>query len=1362
VQVSDGLGTVLATDTVSVTVTGSNDVPGIGSDTNVGSVEEDGVLQAEGLLSGFDIDNGASFSWSIGPSPTGYSADYLYTADRWSVLRNGTVLFSDEFDNGVPPVNGSSLGVGGIFGEAGGRLIFDGALATATLGIGTNELRAQNNLVALTDAGPDLNFGLKIDDDIVYEAVFDLAVPTAGSAYGIALSDRLSASQAGDDLLQLNVFGDGAGGVRVSFADSDIVADTVSELESLSFGVPTAGTQIVLRFVHDNETPGELRAAFDVLDGSGTVVLSHSFAAVGHIFGTGTPDYPADDELFTRPQITAFGPDINGNVREGTYGTLSIDGSGHWTYVLDNEAPQVQALGAGEVLTERFWVRVVDQFGTSARLPIDITISGTDEAPEIGGTTTGEVFEDGAKFAVGQLTASGVSPDHSWSVIDGSGLPSGLAAGQYGFLHLDSILGQWTYSLDNSAFQVQSLAQGEQVADSFTLELYDAGVLVASEIVTVTVTGTNDIPGIAADTPPSGLVEEDGTQIAEGQLSGFDIDNGAMFRWSIGPSPTGYSADYLYTADRLSITRNGELFFSDEFDNGLPPVGGIYGVGGVFGEAGGRLIFDGALATATLGIGTNELRAQNNLVVLTDAGPDLDLGLKIDDDIVYEAVFDLAVPGADSAYGIALSDRLSASQAGDDLLQLNVWGDGAGGVRVSFADSDIVADMVSELESFNLGLPAGGTQIVLRFVHDNETPGELRAAFDVLDGGGMVVQSHSFAAVGRIFGAGTPDYPADDELFTRPQITAFGPDTNGSVRAGTYGTLSIDGSGHWSYVLDNEAPQVQALGAGETVTERFWVRVVDQYGTSSRAPIDIAVTGTNDAPVLAPVGPLGVEERAELSFAAAASDVDGAAGTLSFSLVDAPQGASIDAASGLFTWTPLETQDGEHTFTVRVADASGAFAEQLVTVAVLEDAELDAGFGADDGVADAFRIMRAGDNLHGYLGEALVFDRPLAELAATGFSVVGSGDDDSLVVEGALDGIPELRVEAFGGNDHIDLTGLSSPALVEGGDGDDTIIGGAGDDRLFGGAGADVLSGGPGEDLLDGGEDGDTALLERIAPVAYADLGSSGVDLDHGEYIAVPHDPAYELAEGTIQLWFKADNARKEQALLAKDAAGLGAGELLIWLEDGDLRVKLESATDRHVIRADNVVRSDTWYQLTFTFGPQGMKLYLDGALVGENAYTGGLEGNTRPAVLGGSNSDDRPGGKLKVKDTFDGRIDEVALFGSALTPAQIAQTLEKGALAVLAPSDASDLLVGVEDIVYKDGMALAGTLLSRAEQQRAQAEARWGIAGWDDAAGEPPPQSRARIQWDDCWTGLSAMPGEAAWRPVFSTTAWLWLAARR
>jgi VCBS repeat-containing protein len=685
VQVADAFGAVLGSDSVTITVTGTNDLPGISANMPPsGLVSEDGVGIAQGELFGADIDNGASFTWSIGPAPTGYSADYLYTADRLSVTRNGTPFFSDEFDNDLPPVGGI-YGVGGIFAEAGGRMIFDGSLGSATLGIGTSELRAQNNAVLLFDAGPDLGQGLKIDDDIVYEAAFDLAVPQAGSAYGIALSDRLNNSQAGDDLLQLNVFGDGAGGLRVVFADADIVADMVSELESLSFGVPAGGAQIVLRLMHDNDAPGELRGAFDVVDGTGTVMLSHSFAAVGHIFGSGTPDYPGDDEVWTRPQITAFGRDTNGNAMQGAYGTLSIDPSGHWTYVLDNDAPQVQALDAGDSVSERFWVRVVDQFGTSSRAPIDITITGAEEGLEIGGATTGEVFEDGARPAVGQLTPPSSAPV-LWAVE--------APAGVYGSLSVEATTGLWTYTLFNDAPQVQDLAQGEQQVEQFTVTVSDLGGVIDSATIAVTVTGTNDFPSLAP--VPVADVTEDGIGTASGQAFGFDRDHGAQLHYSVGTGPTGYSADYRFTADRLRVERDGVTILDDGFDDGFIPTTSSashpgFSLNGPLVEQGGRLVLDGAVAGAATGAGTSDFMVGNIATLLTNTDPlNTVNGLKRNHDFTVELTYDLLVPAPGQGYSLTLGDRLTTSPAtsmlGDDTLYLTVYSNPLGQLELRFEE----------------------------------------------------------------------------------------------------------------------------------------------------------------------------------------------------------------------------------------------------------------------------------------------------------------------------------------------------------------------------------------------------------------------------------------------------------------------------------------------------------------------------------------------------------------------------------------------------------------------------------------------------------------------------------------------------
>ena len=47
---------------------------------------------------------------------------------------------------------------------------------------------------------------------------------------------------------------------------------------------------------------------------------------------------------------------------------------------------------------------------------------------------------------------------------------------------------------------------------------------------------------------------------------------------------------------------------------------------------------------------------------------------------------------------------------------------------------------------------------------------------------------------------------------------------------GSYGSFSVDGSGNWTYNLDNANKDVQALKTGESITESFTVTVDDGHG----------------------------------------------------------------------------------------------------------------------------------------------------------------------------------------------------------------------------------------------------------------------------------------------------------------------------------------------------------------------------------------------------------------------------------------------------------------------------------------------------------------------------------------------------
>ena len=83
----------------------------------------------------------------------------------------------------------------------------------------------------------------------------------------------------------------------------------------------------------------------------------------------------------------------------------------------------------------------------------------------------------------------------------------------------------------------------------------------------------------------------------------------------------------------------------------------------------------------------------------------------------------------------------------------------------------------------------------------------------------------------------------------------------------------------------------------------------------------VTVTPENDAPTLAPVANQSIAEGGLLMVTNLAGDVDLPQDQLTFSLIDPPAGASVGPSSGLFNWTPNETQGpGSHPISVVVSD----------------------------------------------------------------------------------------------------------------------------------------------------------------------------------------------------------------------------------------------------------------------------------------------------------------------------------------------------------------------------------------------------------------------------------------------------------
>ena len=88
----------------------------------------------------------------------------------------------------------------------------------------------------------------------------------------------------------------------------------------------------------------------------------------------------------------------------GTYGSLTIDAAGNWSYAADNTQAAIQALDAGQSINDVLTVSAFD--GTTHN--VTITINGAEDAPVITATSTGTVAEDGTLTANGTLAITDV------------------------------------------------------------------------------------------------------------------------------------------------------------------------------------------------------------------------------------------------------------------------------------------------------------------------------------------------------------------------------------------------------------------------------------------------------------------------------------------------------------------------------------------------------------------------------------------------------------------------------------------------------------------------------------------------------------------------------------------------------------------------------------------------------------------------------------------------------------------------------------------------------------------------------------------------------------------------------------------
>ncbi|MEZ8019491.1 VCBS domain-containing protein [Vibrio splendidus] len=631
----------------------------------------------------------------------------------------------------------------------------------------------------------------------------------------------------------------------------------------------------------------------------------------------------------------------NHTALHGSYGKLNISSDGHWGYSADNTQAVIQALGAGQQLTDT--IQVTSKDGTTQ--DIVITINGTNDVAVITGKNSGVVTEESQLHTSGTLNVTDVDTGEAhFSNTD--------IAGQLGTLHLTDA-GAWTYDLDNTNPSVQALGQGKTATDVITVHSSDG----TPHQITITVNGTNDAAIIKGT--DIGSVDE-----GHGKFSDMSPDYGK----------SQLTSEALYADGKLTITD------PDVGENTFDPKNGGYDYQGQYGRI--NLHQDGTWHYM-VDIGHNGFTSGTSTTSVGTTIDQLGEGQSLTDTITVFAKdgtsHDIVVTihgDNDKPY---CSSEVQLSSGKEDTAQILTL------AQLLQNTVDVDANDVGKLSIENLhadhGSIALNTDGTYTFTPTQNYNGPVHFTYDVKDGHGGVTHTGattSLVAVAddaKIGGTDTasleefgdrtsaladmtdhsPDYHQEHQsklfnqiLSAKGHLTITDPDIDEAefqwkpTINGQYGHLSIWDNGNWVYEVSagNSAAgrAIDQLGEGEELTDTMTVHSKD--GT----PHDIVITihGDNDRPYCSSEVILnaGTEDTRQTITVAEllqnTVDVDhNDTGLLTIENLHANHGSIAINKDGSFSFTPEKDYNGDVHFTYDVKDAHGGVTHTGATTSLV-------------------------------------------------------------------------------------------------------------------------------------------------------------------------------------------------------------------------------------------------------------------------------------------------------------------------------------------------------------------------------------------------------------------------------------------
>nr|WP_249228399.1 VCBS domain-containing protein [Roseateles sp. XES5] len=448
------------------------------------------------------------------------------TADAQNVVRLPVGVSLDQFR-----VEGANL----VLVQADGSeiVVLNGALRVPTFIIGEVEIPQDVLVAALGASGVDVAAGPE-----------GLSASPAGSQSSGGEFQTLQQNDPPEDIGILNLLAgtdlggdDGAGDdLRNDRGNTAPTSTGGSDLGTLLEATDNPGG------TDSDPTPvGGVIEFFDI-DFGGSWTASASTGAVSATnFNNGfTPSQAQLDTI-----LAGFSLDSAATGGITTNPSAAGNGTVAWTYALPNAA--VDFLAAGETLTLTFDVTISDGVSNVLRT-VTITVVGTNDAPFFvagGSQLSGAVTEtDGATGSSAAIATSGTlafvdvdTSDNAHQVtqiaVATSGATAQLTTGDLLGLFSASVTSttatsdngtvSWQFTAPDSTFDF--LRAGQQLQLAYTVTLEDGKGGTTSQVVTVTVTGTNDAPVITGGDAIGAVTEGTGSApVDTGVLTFADVD----------------------------------------------------------------------------------------------------------------------------------------------------------------------------------------------------------------------------------------------------------------------------------------------------------------------------------------------------------------------------------------------------------------------------------------------------------------------------------------------------------------------------------------------------------------------------------------------------------------------------------------------------------------------------------------------------------------------------------------------------------------------------------------------------------------------------------------------------------------------